>query len=98
MDFEVKLPTWFAEFKKIPMFKDAIIAGGYLRNQWYGLKPKDVDIFFPITSDRDYYKDINNAWPKLQAMGFTQEGTAKIYNKANLTSQMNLKIGGEDVS
>ncbi len=102
MEYEVTIPSWFTELKKIPMFEHAVIAGGYLRDQVFQkwnkhYEVKDVDIFFPVVNDRQYFKDINNAWPKMVELGFVQEGKGKVYEKAGLTSQLNVSVKGQDV-
>lgn len=55
MDFDVNIsiPTWYSELKKLSGFEDAIIAGGFLRDQILservGKVPfKDIDVFIPL--------------------------------------------------
>lgn len=39
---------------------NAIIAGGYVRDHYLGGKYKDIDIFFPVTSQRNYYDRLDD--------------------------------------
>lgn len=46
-EVEVAIPPFFYELKKTPLFKNAVIAGGFLRDQCLRINPSDVDIFVP---------------------------------------------------
>lgn len=63
MEYEITAPKFFYDLKAIPAFKHAIIAGGYLRDQVYGIKPKDLDIFMPIQYDRTFQAQVLAAYP-----------------------------------
>ena len=61
MDFDVNIsvPSWYPELKKMSGFEDAIIAGGFLRDQIlsalnYKVPFKDIDVFIPLGMRGNY--------------------------------------------
>lgn len=61
MDFDVNIsiPSWYPELKKLVGFEDAIIAGGFLRDQIlsalnYKVPFKDIDVFIPLGMRGNY--------------------------------------------
>jgi len=98
---DVSIPDIFFEMKKIPMFKHAVVAGGWLRNQVLSVKPNDLDIFVPITSESKFYGEFQTNFEELKKLGlsFTDEtmvpGIVKsdggYTHKPDLRIQYNLK-------
>lgn len=61
MDFDVNIsiPSWYSELKKLAGFEDAIIAGGFLRDQILSAMEhkvpfKDIDVFIPLGMRGNY--------------------------------------------
>ena len=104
----IEVPPIFYELKKLPPFKHAVVAGGYLRDQSLGIKPNDLDIFFPITSESSWQENFNKCWPEMEKLGVNfvnhvnipkglvvnDKGYAK---KPDLKAQYNLSWHGIDI-
>lgn len=54
MEIDLKIPREGVRvLKKIQkIYPDAVISGGYLRDLYYGKKPKDIDIFIPFKENK----------------------------------------------
>lgn len=55
MEPNFKIPEFFLKLKEIPEFKDAVIAGGYVRDNHLKREFKDVDVFFPVKDKLDLF-------------------------------------------
>ena len=47
MEPNFKIPEFYLRMKELPEFKNAVIAGGYVRDSHLGREVKDIDVFFP---------------------------------------------------
>lgn len=74
-EIDIAIPNWFYELKKLPLYKNAVIAGGYLRDQNYGINPKDVDVFVPTVGLNSFYEQAN--LPENKALFKVVDYTAK---------------------
>lgn len=61
MDETLSIPNWFYDLKKIPGCSEAVIAGGYIRDQILSkasgvtIPPQDIDVFIPLGSKKSTY-------------------------------------------
>lgn len=64
MEIELKIPREAERLlKRIQkIYPDAVISGGYLRDLYFGKKPKDIDVFVPFSENKieetDEYKSL----------------------------------------
>lgn len=63
----IEVPSFFFKMKEIEGFEDAVIAGGFVRDQYLGKPFKDVDIFIPIRGQTDFIERM----VRLNDAGFT---------------------------
>lgn len=54
--------TALQELKKVESFKDAVIAGGYVRDSILGGIFKDIDIFIPARNSHEFIDIVNRAF------------------------------------
>lgn len=103
-DIPVDVPDIFRELKSIPVFKNAVVAGGYLRDQVYKTTPDDLDIFVPTRSSNTFYEELDKSWGAIQNLGLTvdkmhfpetdnriKKDASKYGNKQNLVLQYDFK-------
>lgn len=85
MEYEIKLPDVFYEFKSKPFMRHAVVAGGALRDAVYGLPASDLDIFVPCQSVRTFQ---DNVWESLGSVEgleiLDRKGSRDYLNKPDL--------------
>jgi hypothetical protein len=88
-EIEVNIPPFFNELKKNPAFKHAVIAGGFLRDQYIRLNPDDIDIFVPSTGLNSFLDtmlldtgDLKQGGPIFNKVEYSGEGR-KYFGEAN---------------
>lgn len=98
MEPNFTIPEFFLRMKETEEFKDAVIAGGFVRDNYLGKKFTDVDVFYPIKSSLDSI--LKNR--KLHEL-FTKEETPteKDMSKYNFNNRLDrkfdAKVDGFDV-
>lgn len=93
MKYEINLPEVFHTLKKeVPAFKNAVVAGGYLRNRLYGIEPKDLDIFVPCLKSTDFNAFMYGPLETINKVGLfrsKQKDNNGEYVNTNLRGQFN---------
>jgi hypothetical protein len=95
MEPNFQIPEFFLRMKETNEFKDAVIAGGYVRDNVLGKPYSDVDVFYPIGDHIDQYSKTKKL---IELFGSPEEKNMEKYNfNGRLRGKFDCKIDDFDV-
>lgn len=94
-ELTITIPSFFYKIKEVEGFEDAVIAGGFVRDQYLGKKWKDVDIFFPVRGQQD----LKDKMASLAKVGFEFKYSEETegYENKTFRGKWDATIDGFDV-